>query len=63
MSSLVFFFYRTDYIQGFVNALGAKNPLMFAALFVGVQGVIEAGVCAVIGSAVSRSLAVALKRG
>ena len=29
MGALVLFFYRTDYIQGFVTALGAANPLVF----------------------------------
>ena len=29
MGALVLFFYRTDYIQGFVTALGAANPLLF----------------------------------
>lgn len=63
MSSLVFFFYRTDYIQNLVSALGAANPFMFVILFVGMQGLIEAAVCALIGGAVSRTLASALKRG
>ena len=41
MSSLVLFFYRTDYIQGFVNAMGAANPIMFILLFVGINGLVE----------------------
>jgi uncharacterized membrane protein len=63
MSSLVLFFYQTDYIQGFVQTLGVKNPLMFVVAFVGVQGLIEAAACFVIASAVSRTLALALKKG
>ncbi|MDO4266950.1 MAG: ECF transporter S component [Eubacteriales bacterium] len=62
MSSLVLIFYDTDYVQGLAASLGAANPLIFVVLFVGLQGVIEAGVCAVIGSIVSRTLAVALRR-
>ena len=61
MSAVVLIFYPTEYIQGFVEALGVTNPLMFVVAFVGLQGLIEAGVCFLIASAVSRTLAVALK--
>lgn len=61
MSSLVLFFYNTDYVQAFVTALGAKNPLIFVILFVGVQGLIEAGICFIVASVVSRALYAALK--
>lgn len=61
MGSLVFFFYRTDYVQNLASSLGAANPIMFIVLFVGIQGLIEAVVCTLIGSAVSRSLAAAMK--
>lgn len=61
MSAVVLIFYRTDYIQGFVSALGVSNPFMFVVAFVGVQGLIEAGVCFLIASAVSRTLGMALK--
>lgn len=54
-------FYHTEYIQGIVTALGVTNPFMFVLAFVGIQGLIEAGVCFVIASAVSRALGVALK--
>ena len=37
MSSLVLFFYNTEYIQGIVTKLGATNPLIFVILFVGVH--------------------------
>lgn len=63
MSSLVTIFYNTEYIQGFVETLGVTNPFMFVIAFVGLQGAIEAAVCFLIGSAVSRALAVALKNG
>jgi len=62
MSSLVIFFYNTDYIQGFVESLGVSNPLTFVLAFVGLQGLIEAVICFIIASIVSRSLAAALKR-
>jgi len=62
MSSLIFFFYHTDYVQGIAASLGASNPLIFVILFVGIQGAVEAAACTVLGSAVSRTLAAALKR-
>lgn len=62
MGFLCLFFYNTDYIQGIVSSLGVSNPVVFVAAFVGVQGLIEAGFCFVVGSIVSRALSVALKR-
>lgn len=62
MSTLVLIFYNTEFIQGFVDTLGASNPLMFVIAFVGVQGAVEAGVCTVVSAAVSRALAAALKQ-
>ncbi|MCD8148946.1 MAG: ECF transporter S component [Clostridiales bacterium] len=62
MSSLVFFFYNTDYIQSFVSTLGVTNPLAFVVAFVGAQGLIEAIVCFAIAGIVSRTLALALKQ-
>lgn len=62
MSTLVIFFYRTDYIQGFVSAMGVTNPLAFVVAFVGINGVIEAALCFVVGSAVAKALQVAMKR-
>ena len=61
MSALVVIFYHTEYIQGIVNTLGVSNPFTLVVAFVGVQGLIEAIVCFLIASAVSRALGVALK--
>ena len=61
MSSLVLFFYNTDYIQGFVDTHGVTNPFAYVVALVGVQGAIEAVVCTVVGAAVARALAAALK--
>ena len=44
MGFLCLFFYNTDYIQGIVSSLGVSNPVVFVAAFVGVQGLIEAGI-------------------
>ena len=56
MSSLVLFFYRSDYIQGMAAGMGVGNPFAFVLAFVGVQGVIEAILCFMIASVVSRTL-------
>lgn len=61
MTTLVLFFYNTEYIQGIVTSLGAKNALAFVVAFVGVNGLVEAIVCFILGSAVSKALQVALK--
>ena len=61
MSAIVLIFYHTEYIQGIVQTLGVTNPFMFVVAFVGVQGLIEAVVCFLIASAVSRALGAALK--
>ena len=61
MGTLVFFFYHTEYIQGIAESMGASNALAFVAAFVGINGVIEAAACFVVGSAVSRALQTVLK--
>lgn len=53
MGCLCLFFFRTDFIQGL--AAGA-NVIAFAAAFVGVQGLIEAAVCFVLGTAIGKAL-------
>ncbi len=49
MSTLVICFYNTDYIQGFVDILGATNPFTFVLFFVGINGLVEI-LCAVLVS-------------
>lgn len=56
MSALVIFFYNSDYIQGLAANAGTTNPFAFVAVFVGTQGVIEAVICFLIASIVSRTL-------
>lgn len=56
MSSLVLFFYRSDYIQGIAAGLGVGNPFTFVLAFVGLQGLIEAILCFLVASVVSRTL-------
>lgn len=56
MGTLVLFFYQSDYIQGFATALETKNVITFILAFVGINGLIEAGVCFVLGTAVSKTV-------
>lgn len=63
MGYIVLAFYQTDYIQSLVSSKGAANPLMFVALLVGFQGVVEAVVCSVAGTAVAGGVKKALGRG
>lgn len=61
MGTLVLLFYRTEYIQGIAETLGASNALAFVLAFVGLNGVIEALACFIVGSAIPRALQAALK--
>ncbi|MDF2907243.1 MAG: putative rane protein [Herbinix sp.] len=62
MSTFVLLFYNTDYVQGIVTALGATNPIHFILLFVTVNGLIEALICFVVGTAVSKAIDVFTKK-
>lgn len=63
MGTLCLCFYRTDYIQGLVSYYGASNFLMFIVLMVGLQGLIEALLCTVLGSGISKGVYAATHRG
>ncbi len=56
MGFLVLAFYNTEYVQGLVSKLGAKNPLMFVILLVGIQGLVEAVTCGVLGGVVVKAV-------
>ncbi len=58
MSTLCLFFFQTEFIQGLA---GGANVLAFVVAFVGLNGVIEAAACFIVGSAVSRILAQVLR--
>lgn len=62
MGYIVLVFYQTEYIQNLALSKGAANPLMFAALLVGVQGLVEALVSTVIGGGVAKGVAVVTKQ-
>ena len=58
MSTLVIFFFSSDYIQ---SLAGGLNPFRFVIAFVGVNGLVEAAACFVVGSAITKALQVAMK--
>ena len=63
MGGVVLFFYRTEFIQSYVTALGAANPFVFVLLFVGVQGAVEAAAGFVVSGVLSRAVYPVLHRG
>lgn len=62
MSSLMIFFYRSDYMQGMAQKLGAVNPMALVITMVGTQGLIEAVTGCILGGIVGILLAKALHR-
>lgn len=62
MTTLCLCFYHTEYIQGFASALGAGNVFLFVVLFIGVQGLVEAALCTVVGAGVGKGVRHALHR-
>ena len=62
MGYLCLAFYNCDYVQNLVVTLGAANPIMFVILLVGVQGLVEAAVCGVLGSVVGKAVDTFAKR-
>lgn len=57
MPTFVLLFYNTDFIQQqYVQPSGANNVFAFIVAFVGINGLIEAGVCFVLGTAISKTL-------
>ncbi len=56
MGTLVLCFYNTEYIQSFVEVLGATNPLNFIILFTGINGLVEIICGAIISLPISKVL-------
>ncbi len=62
MSALFLLFYNSEPIQNIAASKGVDNVLALFIAMVGIQALIEAGICFVLGTAVSKALAVALKK-
>lgn len=61
MSTMMLFYYNTPIVQAMQDTLGVGNPLALVAAIVGVNGVIEAVTCFIVGSAITKALQVVLK--
>ena len=60
MGCLILFFWNSDVIQGFNQALGNLSPLPFVFAFVGVNGALEWPAACIIGGIVSKAVTKAL---
>ncbi len=56
MTTLLLLFYNSDLIQGIADQLGTKNIFAFVIAFVGINGLVEAIVCFVVGTVVAKSV-------
>jgi uncharacterized membrane protein len=56
MTALIIFFYNTEFLQGIAESLGTKNVFAFVLAFVGINGLVEAIACFILGTAISKAL-------
>lgn len=57
MITFVLFFYNTSFVQeSFVVPMGSPNVIAFLVAFVGINGLIEAGACFILGTAISKTI-------
>ena len=56
------FFWNTDYFKSLCDFFGTENFFLFAAAFAGINAVVEAIVCCVLGGAGAKAVAVINKR-
>ncbi len=61
MGALLLFYYNSEFFQGIARDLGTSSPLTFLFAFVGVQGLLEALICAVLGTAIAQAVAKSAK--
>lgn len=62
MSTLLVLFGSTEYIASFMDMAGTHNFILFAFWFVGIQGLVEALLCAFLGTVISRAVNGVLKK-
>lgn len=56
MGFIVAVFYNTGYIQNLTDNLGVNNPISFVIALVGLQGLVEAAVCCILGTVITKAL-------
>jgi len=62
MTVFILFFYHTDYVQDYAQSKNTTNVIAFVIMFVGLNGIIEAGINFVLGTAISKTLDVVIER-
>lgn len=62
MSVLLALFSTTEFIAGYMQMAGTQNLILFAVWFVGIQGLVEALLCAFLGTVISRAVNAVLKK-
>ena len=55
-SFMILLFRNSDYISNLVSTIGGNSLIKFAVAFVGINGLIEAVICAFVGSVVSAAV-------
>lgn len=56
MTTLLLCFWNTDYIQGIAKTLGTTNVFAFVVAFVGINGLVEAVCCTLLGAVLCKAL-------
>ncbi len=56
MGLLILFFYNTEYIQGIAASVGANNAFVFFIAMAGLNGTVEAIVCLIISTAITKAI-------
>ena len=62
MTAFMIFYYKTPTIQNIATSLEVVNPILFVFAFVGINALIEAVACFIIGAAVTKAVQVAFKQ-
>lgn len=62
MTAFMVFYYNTPTIQDLATSMNVVNPIAFVFVFVGINALIEAVACFIIGTAVTKAIQVAFKQ-
>jgi len=62
VGSFILIFGNSSYVTGLMESMGTPNLFLFIAAFIGINGLVEAAVCTVVGSAVTMALQKAKRR-
>ena len=62
MTAFMVFYYNTPTVQNLAKSFNVVNPVVFVIVFVGINALIEAVACFIIGTAVTKAVQVAFKQ-